>query len=784
MMMMMGRALPTTFDQQQEEEDGGTTADLLLRMSTSSSCGLSQPAQRLRRPPRRVGFGLKKENNNNNDDVRSSTSSSAHPATIRGSIPAKRGGEKEEEDHPKTADLKKQAIRHHRDTVYIRADDHNDTMAKATAFMGMFSPLGSQQQQQQQLEDPIIMPKLLSKAGGGGHVQESLDAGKKKKNDDDDEKENMPLLPPSYAGRELLQKNARAIGRPALADKRGNNQLTTSGIDGKLSSGQKKKKKILSAVDQKYPLLTEDISHPSMYEDNWLFHQEIAITQLVNELFERGQQHLQADADTLRRELLSIYQSDYFVRLHSRLQASLQCGSLSVPKYHDIRSRLLKRDVGFRRKFLDMWIKVYDPVLLRAAAETIFGRKLLLSSTRELEGFLDTLLVQNEDADYSYYNASTYDKEYARTVLRSIMMVVLLDRWGSQVSARRLIFKDSSPYKSSLAVVQALGRLLVPSCGDIGRTLGHLECRVVYEQSPLREYDYRIANLAVDLRDGVRLTRMVELLFFHGEEELSRRLRFPCPSRATKLFNVQVVLEALGGGRDAVVRPEDIVDGHREKSVALLWRLLMSGGWGLGGLVDWDDLRSEIGRLSSSSSSSGVMEKEEGKKEHVTLLVRWASILAGMKGIPVENLTTSFADGRIYESIVDEYEGYIVLMPGGNNNSNNNNNMGTRLEALGCSSQFGEYPIYPIYNKFTNSISIPGIRTPDRCWRPRLHHSSAGISLLPTPLGDPVRAQGPRHPTGVAKGLGRAFDVPTHGSSGTGATVCGSRADARSNPLG
>lgn len=39
-------------------------------------------------------------------------------------------------------------------------------------------------------------------------------------------------------------------------------------------------------ADQNHPLLSEDIQNPSMYENNWLAHQEIAITQLVNELFD------------------------------------------------------------------------------------------------------------------------------------------------------------------------------------------------------------------------------------------------------------------------------------------------------------------------------------------------------------------------------------------------------------------------------------------------------------------------------------------------------------------
>ena len=40
---------------------------------------------------------------------------------------------------------------------------------------------------------------------------------------------------------------------------------------------------------QQYPLLSENISDPSLYEDSWLTHQEIAISQLVNTLFQTSQ---------------------------------------------------------------------------------------------------------------------------------------------------------------------------------------------------------------------------------------------------------------------------------------------------------------------------------------------------------------------------------------------------------------------------------------------------------------------------------------------------------------
>lgn len=533
------------------------------------------------------------------------------------------------------------------------------------------------------------------------------------------------------------------------------------------------------SIDQKYPLLTENISNPSMYEDNWLAHQEAAITQLVNSLFKQadGNQDLQ-DGDTLRHGILGVYQDPSFSLLYKRLQASLLYGALAIPKDLMARGDRLKDDVGLKRTFLKLWLDTYDLSALKAVAETVVGRKIVVPETgskdsngnlssplaqqnekalkRTIEAFLETFLLRNEDADYSVSGPKGGETgiagwAYRRTVLRSLLMMILLDkaRLCPELSLPRRLFVPSSPHKSSEAVLQALGHLLLPTIGDITRPLGHLDYNVRYKQHPLQEYEYKISNLAVDLRDGVLITRLVELLLYptasflleqqqdgnetatlamptgevlsllQGEHDwpLSQHLKFPCMSRATKLFNVQIALSALSGVRGVGViaqdiRAEDIVDGYREKTIALLWGLV--GKWGLGGLLSWDDVRKEIKRLqqkleySSQNRVDGEGQCDDGEEEEdfeegyerqAFLLKRWVTFLAQLRGIKVDNLTTSFADGLIFESIVDEYEWYILGQGGKSPASANMHTapqqstgtkagLAARLKALGCSAQF------------------------------------------------------------------------------------------------
>lgn len=524
---------------------------------------------------------------------------------------------------------------------------------------------------------------------------------------------------------------------------------------GSLASGSRN-------INHQYPRLVENTTKPSLYDDNWLLHQETVITQLANSLLESTiGGSTPCSLSTLRLEMLELYHTDFFVQLHKRLQASLACGTLSIPKELVSRYSRLRQDIGLRRKFLDIWVQSYDIRVLVSAAEAIIGRRVsndsdfvefeitkpdgkmskdLRNTIRKLERFLESFLLRNEDMGPDFFESrgdttEVQAKFYRRTVLRSILFVALLDQTtqNSNTNSQQPLFRRDSSFKSSTEVLQALARVLLPSCGDISKTLSHLGCHLIYEQHRLREYDYQIKNLAVDLRDGVRLTRIVEALFFSPQQRsdnedrtgatfqagealstigdetdfpLSKLLKYPCESRAAKVYNAQIALSALSSIASSIsflgeIRAEDIVDGYREKTVALLWALVRK--WGFTELVDWEDTSREIARLKRKCVKLLGYERCQDKDwfvgndldnddEYIRMLRQWASLLAALKGQVVTNMTTSFADGKIYESIVDEYEHYIT----GSAIQNNATNVGksrcleSRLQLLGCSSHFGK----------------------------------------------------------------------------------------------
>lgn len=518
-----------------------------------------------------------------------------------------------------------------------------------------------------------------------------------------------------------------------------------------------------------YPVLSEDLDRPELYEDNWLSYQEVSITQLVNKVFDYG--HLpSADQNLgegeLRRSLLAVYQDPAIPLLHKRLQASLMCGALSIPKDVLVKTLRLKDDVGLRRKYLNLFVNTYEPSFLRAAAEVIVGRECRIptrpsasataasgdqrhprAEKKVIEGFLDTFFIRNEDAVRvktgfgsiasiargrdKADDFGSQDWSWRRITLRSLMLVLLLDMAKAKGVIGHPLFQVSSSFKSSHAVLQELAGMLVPSLGDLSRPLAHLNYHLRYVQYPLQEYNYRVENLATDLRDGVLLTRLVELLLYpptslalHQEVTvtmptgdtltsrlkddkeplvLSQHLKFPCVGRAQKQYNVQIALSALEGTIGVAehalreVSAEDIVDGHREKTLGLLWSLV--GKWGLDTLVDWTELEKETQRYrsryhsntpnvyqdSDTAEESGVIEYH-GLERYIALLRGWADAIARCRGLRATNLTTSFADGRVLEAIVDEY--IACFSASSVTTGHSINSLPAKLQLIGCSTAF------------------------------------------------------------------------------------------------
>jgi abnormal spindle-like microcephaly-associated protein len=495
---------------------------------------------------------------------------------------------------------------------------------------------------------------------------------------------------------------------------------------------------------QQYQILSEDISQPELYEDSWLDQQEVALTEVINQIFadaEPSTFQTHSNGHSVRESLLAIYDQPHVAMLHKRLQASLCYGALSKPK--DVPSFPdLTQDLGLRRRFVQLWMDSYPMETLCAAAEVVVGRKMPMSSSadptseiasspksmdpkesrRTLIGFLETFFVTVDDVEDA--RGAREDLSMQRrnkTVLRSLMLTWLLDQAAMSDGPPTRLFKIKSSHKTSVSVLNTLSGMLIPSTGDIVRALRHMDYTLSYIQDPLDEVVYRIDNLAVDLRDGVLLTKLVELLLYHtsssvwdrldttgetitivlpdatilqsalyaedGSQQsrvLVQHLKMPCIGHAQKTYNVDIALQALAGHHrtadivTANISAETIVNGHRENTLNLLWSLVSSIGLDI--LLDKKALINDIARQSPSSTELETLPID-------ALLQNWAAVYCLPNAIPITNLTTSFADGSAYSAIVAAFADFFVPTTGLSRPSLGNTTA-TRLRTMGCSESF------------------------------------------------------------------------------------------------
>lgn len=508
----------------------------------------------------------------------------------------------------------------------------------------------------------------------------------------------------------------------------------------------------------KYPLIQENIIQPQILAEDWLDGMDSVILQLGNELFQlSNQRYLFYDSshDTLRQCLLQLYHDQPSLIIYQKLKASLQDGALSMPEESVQRNSTIRTDIGLRTRFINLWIDSYDLFLLKVAVEVITGCEIpgissftVVGSHSDTTGgnrplkkhiakFLDSCILRNEDAPldekacFEMHSVEYSSWSWQRTMLRSLMLVYLLDRSKDLGLFATNLFLSSSNFKSSTAVLKQISTLFSTSSGDLSRPLTHLGYHARHAQYALDEYQYDIKNLATDLRDGVRLTRLVELLIclkdphhpnsdticatitqnkaVHNLAEgrkawvLSQHLKYPCPGRSQKIHNVQIALSALNdlNGISTVTEDldaADIVDGHREKTIAILWGML--GRRGLDLLVNFCDLKKEIRRFdgmrkgavekgyNSNRNSEGMLE---GSEKQIHQLKAWAKGIAELHGLEIRNLTTSFANGLIFHKIVDEYNFHIPSIRSLSHGPiEKASQLETKLIQLGCNSYFGK----------------------------------------------------------------------------------------------
>ena len=235
-------------------------------------------------------------------------------------------------------------------------------------------------------------------------------------------------------------------------------------------------------------------------------------------------------------------------------------------------------------------------------------------------------------------------------------------------------FLPSVTVKSSREMAQEFcSNFLSGGVGDINKHLGTLGIKLVHKQTPLNEYNFGVNSLSTDLRDGVRLCRLVDLTAPTGEEKtLVSQTRVPAESRLQKVHNVKLALKALvkSGLLPAVHDTQSkeqferqvklIVDGHCESTLEFMWTLLSHEA--LHRLAPIEMVAKEVERARRASRRSDVglpvtpaMLKAAGDADVPTRLLAWVASVAAVKGRKVHDLSAGLRDGVALCLLVRHY---------------------------------------------------------------------------------------------------------------------------------
>ncbi|KAE8610920.1 hypothetical protein XENTR_v10012280 [Xenopus tropicalis] len=393
----------------------------------------------------------------------------------------------------------------------------------------------------------------------------------------------------------------------------------------------------------------------------------------------------------LRRSACRLFTSEPVVKAILRLEVEIEAQRLLVR-----RDRHLWKDIGERQKILN-WLLSYNPLWLRIGLETIFGELISLESNSDVTGlavFILNRLLWNPDIAAEYRHPSVpnlyrdgHEEALSKFTLKKLLLLIFFLDHAKQfrlIDHDPCLFWKDAEYKTSKDLLLAFSRDFLSGEGDLSRHLGYLGLPVSHVQTPLDEFDFAVTNLAVDLQCGVRLVRTVELLA--QSWSLSKKLRVPAISRLQKMHNVEVALQALTDRgvllkdeRGVSITSKDIVDRHRERTLALLWKIVFS--FQVDVLLSTKQLKEEIQILKESYNTQKQLAalrslanpaptqtresdqfEPEKYNERVSLLMEWVNAVCRFYSTKVQNFTVSFSDGRVFCYLVNHYHpSYLPL---------------------------------------------------------------------------------------------------------------------------
>ncbi|XP_053698807.1 protein abnormal spindle [Sabethes cyaneus] len=281
----------------------------------------------------------------------------------------------------------------------------------------------------------------------------------------------------------------------------------------------------------------------------------------------------------LRSAGISLYFNEKVAEPLRKVRAAIEKKSLVLRTDRD-----LHLDLVLQRNILELLL-CFNPLWLRLGLEITFGEQIELQSNRDVLGlstFIINRLFRDRYLEIKHSRAYSLSPAYAEHMKKfTLRMVLFLIFFLDTAKNQRLIkhnpclFIKTAPYKETREILIRFSSYLIAGIGDITKHLKRFGFILTHKQTYLDEFNYAFENLAVDLRDGIRLTRVTEIILLR--DDLTQSLRVPAISRLQKIHNINLALKVLEEANFQIagdIAAKDICDGHREKTLSLLWQIV------------------------------------------------------------------------------------------------------------------------------------------------------------------------------------------------------------------
>ncbi|XP_027332753.1 abnormal spindle-like microcephaly-associated protein homolog [Abrus precatorius] len=339
-------------------------------------------------------------------------------------------------------------------------------------------------------------------------------------------------------------------------------------------------------------------------------------------------------------------------------------------------------DVGLKDKATRI-LMCYNSIWLRIGLYIIFGGDCLvlncdIDSDQDavfLKMVIEKLFFSHEGLAKAYaYNKmvegvyrSGYYENLGNVILKKVLLLVLiLDKAKCQSylpleygidgldGGSPLLFKAESWIKSSSQLIhEFLSSDVMHGEGNLLAHLVILGYKLSHQQGLLVEYDFRVRDLFVDLQDGLKLCRAIQLL--QNNSSILMKIIVPSDAPKKKLANCGLALQYLRQAGVSLVDEDgimivtdDIVNGDKELTLSLLWNMFVHLQLPL--LVDKTSLVGEISKI----HGPGMDLINSTNSSSLELLLNWIQAVCDNYNCAIDNFH-SLVDGKAIWCLLDYY---------------------------------------------------------------------------------------------------------------------------------